>query len=114
MTVKSIILTRDQLEKVWNLFGGVQLDERGIPRPSDSRSFEQLCDNLGIQKDKVRVSADRETYVIYALPKPNETPVANDIVMCSGKLNDTRAIDLAAEKFGMELEVKGGRCEISR
>jgi len=112
MTIKSIILTRDQLEKVWNLFGGVQLDERVIPRPSDTCSFEQLCDNLSIQKDKVRVSADGETFVISALPKPNKTPVANDIVMCSGTLNDKQAIDLAAKKFGIELELTEGRCEI--
>ena len=114
MTVKSIILTRDQLEKVWNFFGGVQLDERAIPRRSDTRSFEQLCDNLRIRRDKCRVSADGETFVISAIPKPNETPAAHDLVMCSGTLNDKRAVDLAAKKFGIELEVTEGRCEISR
>ncbi|MGZ4912209.1 MAG: hypothetical protein ACXV5B_03695 [Halobacteriota archaeon] len=107
-------MTRAQLEKVWPFFMPVRLDERQILRPSDTRSFEQLCDTLRIQKDRFRVSGDGETFVILALAKPSETLLANNIVLCSGPLSDKRAIDLAAMKFGIELEVTEGRCEINR
>jgi hypothetical protein len=114
MTVKSIILTRDQLEKVWNFFGAVRLDERCIPRPSDSRSFEQLFDNLGIQKDKCKVSADGETFVILALPKPRVPLLTDDLVLCSGRLQDRRAIDIAAKKYGLEPEIAKGTLQSAR